>query len=162
MSSTYGIKDIYKFYKSYSDNPVPYNAFTSVWQSFIGKVTDGIVLEGKDFTMPFRMGSVGIRKQKVLVKMNDDGSIDKRFLRPDWKATKALWERDPEAKDRKQLVFHLNKHFGGYNCKWFWDKSTCSVPNQTAYSLSMTRENKRKLAAAIFDEDLEVDYYEQK
>jgi hypothetical protein len=162
MAVDYGIKDIYKFYKSYSDNPVPYVTFVRIWKTFVDKITDGIVLEGKDFVMPFRLGSVGIRKKKIIVQMNDDGSIDKRFLRPDWKATKELWKVDPEAKENKQLVFHLNKHFGGYNCKWFWDKSTCSVQNQTAYSLVMTRENKRKLAAAIFDEDSEVDYYEQK
>lgn len=162
MQANYGIKDIYKFYKSYSNNPVSPDVFRRVWDGFIQKVTDGIILEGKDFTMPFRLGSVGIRKQKIIVIMKDDGSIDKRYLRPDWKATKELWAQDPEAKERKQLVFHLNKHFGGYNCKWFWDKSTCSVQNQTAYSLSMTRENKRKLSVAIFDEDVEVDYYEQK
>jgi hypothetical protein len=162
MQRNYGIKDIYKFYKSYSDNPVPYKVFREVWEAFIEKVIDGIILEGKDFVMPFRLGSVGIRKQKIIVVMSDDGNIDKRYLRPDWKATKDLWETDFAAKERKQLVFHLNKHFGGFNCKWFWDKSTCSVHNQTAYSLVMTRENKRKLSAAIFDEDLEVDYYEQK
>jgi len=60
------------------------------------------------------------------------------------------------------LVFHLNKHFNGYNAKWFWDKSTCIVHNQTAYSLTLSRANKRKLSEAIFDEDLDVDYFEQK
>ena len=162
LANNYGIKDIYKYYKSYSDLPVSYKVFTSVWKEFIDKVTSDIVEGGKDFTMPFRLGSVGIRKQKIKVKMNDDGTIDKRYLRPDWKATKELWQKDENAKKRKQLVFHLNKHFNGYNAKWFWDKSTCSVTNQTAYSLTMTRDNKRKLAKAIFDEELEVDYYEQK
>ena len=162
MVADYGIKDIYKFYKSYSDNPIEYATFVRIWKKFVKKVTDGIVLEGKDFIMPFRLGAVGIRKSKIIVQMNEDGSIDKRFLRPDWKSTKELWKRDEEAKKRKQLVFHLNKHFGGYNCRWFWDKSTCAVQNQTAYSLTMSRENRRKLAAAIFNEELEVDYYEQK
>lgn len=158
----YATLDIYKFYKSYSDNPLSYRIFTDVWQAVISKVTHDIIYEGKDFTMPFRLGSVGIRKQKIRVKMNDDGTIDKRYLRPDWKATKELWARDETAKKEKRLVFHLNKHFGGYNVKWFWDKSTCSVPNQTAYSLTMTRGNKRNLAVAIKDEESEVDYYEQK
>ena len=162
QSASYGIKDIYSYYKSYSDKPLPYLTFKSVWRDFIYKVTQSIIEDGKDFAMPFRLGSVGIRKQKIKVIMNEDGSIDKRYLRPDWKATKELWIKDEDAKKAKQLVFHLNKHFGGYNAKWFWDKSTCLVPNQTAYSLTMTRENKRKLASAIFDEDLEVDYYEQK
>jgi len=162
MSNKYGIREAYKFYKSYTENPLPYPIFRAVWLSFIDKVTTGIVEEGKDFTMPYRLGSVGVRKQKIRVKMNEDGSIDKRYLRPDWNATKELWARDEKAKEAKQLVFHLNKHFGGYNCKWFWDKSTCAVTNQTAYSLTMSRENKRKLSGAIFNEELEVDYYEQK
>lgn len=162
MSTKYGIREAYKFYKSYTENPLDYKLFREVWISFIDKVTKGIVEEGKDFTMPYRLGSVGVRKQKIRVKMNPDGSIDKRKLRPDWNATKELWEKDDIAKKNKQLVFHLNKHFGGYNCKWFWDKSTCAIPNQTAYSLTMSRENKRKLSEAIFNDELEVDYYEQK
>jgi hypothetical protein len=162
MSVKYGIREAYRYYKSRVDNPIPYKKFREVWITLIDKVTKGIVEEGKDFTMPYRLGSVGIRKQKIRVKMNPDGSIDKRYLRPDWKATKELWKRDEEAKKDKRLVFHLNRHFGGYNAKWFWDKSTCIVKNQAAYSLTMSRENKRKLSEAIFDEDLEVDYYEQK
>jgi hypothetical protein len=158
----FGIRDIYKSYKSYSDNPLDYKQFLRIWEKFAERTLDDIILKGKDFVMPFRLGSLGIRKQKIRVKMNDDGTIDKRSLRPDWKATRELWERDEEAKNNKQLVFHLNKHFGGYNCKWFWDKSTCSVHNQTAYSLTMTRGNKRKLSAAIFDENIDVDYFEQK
>ena len=162
MSDKYGIREAYKYYKLYKENPVDYQTFRAIWITFIDKVTKGIVEEGKDFSMPYRLGSVGIRKQKIRVKMNPDGSIDKRYLRPDWNATKELWERDEEAKKTKRLVFHLNKHFGGYNAKWFWDKSTCIVKNQTAYSLTMSRENKRKLSEAIFNEDIEVDYYEQK
>jgi len=162
LASKYGIREVYRYYKSCVENPLPYPMFREVWITFIGKVTKGIVEEGKDFNMPYRLGSVGIRKRKIVVKLNPDGTIDKRSLRPDWNATKELWKRDEEAKETKRLVFHLNKHFGGYNAKWFWDKSTCIVKNQAAYSLTMSRENKRKLSEAIFDEDLEVDYYEQR
>ena len=162
MLVKYGLREAYKFYKLYTENPLPYPIFRAVWISLIDKVIKGIVEEGKDFAMPHRLGSVGIRKRKIKVILNPDGSIDKRYLRPDWKATKELWLIDEEAKKDKRLVYHLNRHFGGYNCKWFWDKSTCLVKNQTAYSLTMSRGNKRRLSEAIFDEDLEVDYYEQK
>lgn len=155
----HGIKDIYKFYRSTTLNPVEMNVFREIWEEFAELTTNDIVA-GKDFLMPFRIGIIGIRKRKIQVKLNPDGTIDKRYLRPDWKATNELWNRDAEAKERKQIVFHLNKHFGGFNCKWFWDKSTCCIPNQTVYSLVMTRENKRKLAKAIFEG--EVDYYEQR
>jgi hypothetical protein len=156
----YGIKEIYKYYKSYSENPVEYQIFVRAWKDFAEQIINDIVFTGKDFMMPFRIGNLGIRKHKIIVNVNADGTIDKRYLRPDWASTKKLWEDDPEAKKRKQLVFHLNKHFRGFNCKWFWDKSTCSITNQTAYSLVMSRTNKRKLAQAIFSG--EVDYYEQK
>ena len=79
MLVKYGIREAYKFYKLYNENPVDYQTFRSIWIMFIDKVTKGIVNEGKDFAMPYRLGSVGIRKQKIVVKMNPDGSIDKRY-----------------------------------------------------------------------------------
>lgn len=161
MQEKQGIKEVYKFYRDNNENPIPSAQFRRVWGTFITQVIENIILTGKDFNMP-SLGSVGIRKQKVIVGMTHDGKIDKRYLRPDWKATKELWVRDAVAKEKKQLVFHLNKHFNGFNCRWFWDKSTCTVINNTAYSLTMTRANKRLLAEVINNEDIEVDYYEQK
>lgn len=161
MQEKLGIKDIYRFYKQGVSKPVDMHTFKRVWEDFADQVIQRIILEGKDFHMP-SLGDVGIRKQKVVVAMTPEGDIDKRYLRVDWKSTKDLWARDAEAKKRKQLVFHLNKHFNGFNVKWFWDRSTCLTINNTAYSLTMTRANKRLLAEVIHDDDNEVDYYEQK
>ncbi len=161
MQEKQGIKNIHRFYRESSVKPVDFRTFKRVWETFIEEVIQVIILGGKDFSMP-SLGSVGIRKQKVIVAMTPEGDIDKRYLRPDWDATKKLWAKDAVAKVKKQLVYHLNRHFNGYNCKWFWDKSTCSVPNNTAYSLTMTRAHKRQLAKVIQDDDIEVDYYEQK
>ena len=161
MQGKQGIKEVYRFYKKTAHKPVDFHTFKRVWEVFALEITQMIMLEGKDFSMP-SLGTVGIRKQKVIVAMTPDGEIDKRYLRPDWKATKELWAKDEGAKRDKQLVFHLNKHFNGFNCKWFWDKSTSIVRNNTTYSLIMTRANKRALAEVIHNEDIEVDYYEQK
>jgi len=161
MQEKQGIKNIFRFYKENATKPVNFHTFKRVWERFIDQVIDDIILEGKDFLMP-SLGTLGIRKQKVIVKMTPDGDIDRRSLRPDWDATKKLWARDAIAKAAKQLVYHLNKHFNGYNCKWFWDKRTCAVPNHSAYSIIMSRANKRRLSSAIHDENIEVDYYEQK
>jgi hypothetical protein len=159
MQANYGVKDIHRFYKEGSSKPVDLHTFKRVWETFIEQVVQDIILDGKDFIMP-SLGATGIRKSKVIVKMTPEGEIDKRYLRPDWKATKELWAKDTVAKVKKQLVFHLNKHFNGFNAKWFWDKRTCMVPMNTAYSLTMTRANKRALSKVIFDEDVDVDYYE--
>jgi len=161
MQEKQGLNTIFKFYREASTKPTDFRTFKRVWETFIDEVVKSITLDGKDFNMP-SLGSLGIRKQKVIVAMTPEGDIDKRYLRPDWAKTKELWARDEEAKKRKQLVFHLNKHFNGFNCKWFWDKSSCSVINNTAYSLTMTRANKRLLAEVINNENLDVDYYEVK
>lgn len=161
MLEKQGVKEIYRFYKKTASKPTDFRTFKRVWDSFITSVVQSIVLEGKDFNMP-SLGTLGIRKQKVQVKMTPDGKIDTRYLAPDWKATKELWARDEEARKKKQRVFHLNKHFNGFKCKWFWDKASCSVPNYGAYSFMMTRANKRLLASVIQNEDIDVDYHEQR
>lgn len=161
MQEKQGLKDIYRFYKQTAKKPVDFNTFKRVWETFIDEVIQGVILEGRDFNMP-SLGSLGIRKQKIVVGLTEDGEIDRRNLRPDWDATKKLWASNPEAKKNKQLVYHLNKHFNGYNAKWFWDKRTCSVTNNTAYSLTMSRANKRLLSTIIKDEETQVDYHEQK
>jgi len=161
MQEKEGLKGIFRFYKQSASRPTDFRTFKRVWETFIDQVIDSIILEGRDFVMP-SLGTLGIRKQKVIVVMTPDGDIDKRYLRPDWKATKELWARDADAKARKQLVFHLNKHFNGFNVKWFWDKRTCTVPNHSAYNITMSRANKRRLSRVIHDENIEVDYYEQK
>jgi hypothetical protein len=161
MQEKQGLKGVYKLYKESSSRPTDFRTFKRVWETFIDQVIQVIILEGRDFIMP-SLGTLGIRKSKVIVKMTPEGDIDKRYLRPDWKKTKELWARDSEAKEKKQLVFHLNKHFNGFNVKWWWDKRTCIVPNHSAYALVMSRANKRKLSGAIYDENTEVDYYEQK
>lgn len=161
MEENLGIKHIYRFYKKSTDKPVPSLQFKRVWETFVKEVIQDIILEGRDFNMP-SLGILGIRKKKIVVTMTEDGDIDKRYLAPDWKTTKELWARDAKAKKEKRLVFHLNKHFNGFTCKWFWDKATCSVTNNTAYSLTMTRANNRLLAQVIFNEETQVDYHEQK
>ncbi|KKM22113.1 hypothetical protein LCGC14_1628690 [marine sediment metagenome] len=43
MSVRYGIREAYKYYRLYNENPVDCKIFRSVWNTFIDKVTDGIV-----------------------------------------------------------------------------------------------------------------------
>jgi len=72
----YGIREAYKHYKLYRENPVGFKEFRLIWNTFIDKVTTGVAREGRDFSMPYRLGGVGIRKRKIVVKLNPDGTID--------------------------------------------------------------------------------------
>ena len=47
---------------------------------------------------------------------------DLKNLKPDWQKTKELWANDEEAKNSKQLVYHLNEHSGGHFYRFFWSR----------------------------------------
>jgi hypothetical protein len=56
------------------------------------------------------------------------------------------------------LVYHLNDHTDNYYYRFYWDKSTCNVYNNTAYSFIPARPNKEKLAKILREGG--VDYFE--
>lgn len=159
----YGIADIYKFYKSEQNKNnkevVDEKIFKKVIKTFNKLVTELIVEESYEFRMPKRLGYIRIRKHKTRIIIDANGKLKTGHLHPDWKATKELWSTNEAAKKIKKIVYHTNKHTQGYYCKWYWDKRTCNIKNNTAYSLVMSRTNKRRIAQAINNNE-NIDYYE--
>ena len=93
------------------------------------------------------MGTIYIVGRKPTIRFDEDGKVV--GLAPDWVETKKLWDRDPEAKAKKQRVFHTNSHSDGYRFKWNWSKNNVLVENKTLYSLRLTRDNKRIVNSLI-------------
>lgn len=121
------------------------------------------------FYFPDRLGCLKVVQFKQKIKLLDNGTLDKRRLRANWKATKELWSRlypDKSWKEivaikDKPIVYHENKHSSGLNYRWRWDKSTAYVKNCTVYRLNISRTNDRKLAKALKNRDLNL-YYSTK
>lgn len=158
-STDYGIKDTYIHFKN-EGGTVEYKLFTTILKEFYSELSKLMIFKAFDFKMPYRLGRLRIRKYKPKVRMRDDGSLNKSRLRPDWNQTRQLWERSKEAKEKKQLVYHTNKHTNGYQHRFFWEKRTSNIPNHSAYSFLPCRNNKRTLAKVLTDEDSEVDFFE--
>lgn len=160
--TNYGIRDAYKFYrKKYnSENTINSSEFSAICKNFNKKVSNLIMYENFSFLLPFRLGRIRIRKYKPKTYIQKDGTLDKSRLRPDWQATNKLWFNNPQAKKEKKLVFHLNNHTDGFQHRWFWEKLTSNVKNNSAYSFIPSRNNKRTLASVLKNEELEVDYFE--
>lgn len=154
--------NLYRYYKKTSKySPVERKVFGEIIRKFNTAIIDAMIYKAFEFHFPARLGTIRIKKIKIKVKMNDDGTIDKRYLAPDWKATKELWNKDEDAKNRKQLVYHLNRHTNGYKHRFFWNKQNSNVRNQTIYTLDMARYSvKRRLAAALKNTKLNLNYYE--
>jgi len=156
----FGIRDAYMYYKSTCDTAVDYNIFTDICKEFYKEVSKMIVFNAFELRMPYRLGRLRVRKYKPKLKINADGTLDKSKLFVDYANTNKLWSEDEEAKKNKKLVYHLNDHSNGYQHRWFWEKRTSNIPNHSAYCFMPSRQNKRTLAKALKDEDIEIDFFE--
>ena len=141
------LKDSYKFYtEDFSEQSaffVEYSVYKNICIDFNKMICKYILEEAGEFELPYRMGTLRIKKTKM------DYS-NKNYMRPDWKRTKELG----------RTVYHLNDHTGGFRYRWAWDKSSIRTVGKKLYSFTATRTNKRTLAALLKDEDKNIDYFE--
>lgn len=126
--------------------------YTSFLKSFFDEFVDAMIYENKEFNLPYRTGLMCIRKYQQKVKIVDGKVINK--LPVDYNATLKLWEEDPEAKEKKQLVRHLNKNRMLYRFVVY--KSKARFKNKEYYWFKPTRTNKLKLKDAIKNNMIEV------
>ena len=131
-------------YKSYDDYyKVGYKTYRNICEDFNKKIMDDILLKSKEFKMPFRLGSLRIKKKK----MNFSNKLRNK-LKIDWKATR----------ENNKVIYHLNDHTNGYNYRWYWEKRNAIIKNKSIYSFQATRTNKRRLATLL--QNNEIDYFE--
>lgn len=130
--------------------------YHNILKDFYGHISERI-LKGEDFKMFERLGTIGIRKNKIHIKINKEGDVITNAP-IDFKKTMELWQDDSEAKEKKVLVRHLNEHTNRYIHRWYWDKSVANFRNKIAYAFIPSRKNKRKLSKKLKSDD-NVDYY---
>ena len=159
----YGVRHIFSFYKKKQKKEkktaVSESDFGKIIKHFNKEICSSIVNDSYEYRMPYRLGYLRIRKHKTRLILDANGKLKTGHMHPDWIATKSLWEKNPEAKAIKKIIWHTNKHTQGYYYKWFWDKSVCNIKNSSVYSLVMSRTNKRSIAEAIRTNE-NIDYYE--
>ena len=150
-----------------SDFNVPFLDFYNVIGKFNTKVKDAMIYNSWVFKMPYRLGTLYIKKMKMNFKLNQDGSIDKRGLVPDWPKTLKLWEKlypglsKQELKKipNKKLVFYMNEHTFGYKFIIHWQKKYCNIPNNGPYEFIFAKGNRRELAC-VLKSNPNITYYE--
>lgn len=129
----YYIKDISENSKYYQD----YRIFRDICED-ANKELSNEILEGYFFTMPYRLGTIRIKKRKV----------DLNNLKPDF----GLFNRSNENYKNK----HLNEHSGNYYVRYYWTKRVETlIKNKSVYSFIPTRANKRELAKRIKENTIE-------
>lgn len=136
------IRDSYKLYKKSTENPVDIKTYIEIANGYNQHLMDK-VLDGEKVTLPMRFGTLCIMGKKQKIRFDENGNV--KGLAPDWVKTKQLWDKNSEAKERKQLVYHTNEHSSTIRYKFLWAKSRVLITNKTLYSLRLTRTNKREV-----------------
>lgn len=142
------LRDSYKLYKETVENPVDIKTYLSLTAEY-NKFLINKVLEGKEVTLPSKMGTLSILGKAQEIKFNEEGKVI--GLAPDWVKTRELWKNNAEAEKKKQLVYHTNPHTDNVRYKFLWSKRNVLVENKTLYSLRLTRTNKRAVHQKILD-----------
>lgn len=147
----YGMTDYYKFYidrysKKFGD--IPAQSYNTIVTEFNLMLAEMIVTEGLDFTIPFQLGIIGVRKYKPTVKLSESGSlINKLPVNP--LETAKLWDSNPEAREKRIYIRYTNKHSDGYVFSLYYFKNKAKFKNKEGYSMIHKRGLKRKLSKNI-------------
>lgn len=139
------LRDSYKKYIETTEEPIDIKNYLII-NGLYNKFLINKALQGHEVTLPSRMGTLSVVGRKPTVRIEDGKVVG---LAPDWVKTKQLWDSNPEAKNKKQLVYHTNAHTDGVRYKWNWSKNNVLVENKTLYALKLTRDNKRTVHKLI-------------
>jgi hypothetical protein len=135
------IRSSYKRYSKEVETPVEITDFISIANGYMEFLMQK-VKEGEEVTMPARVGTLFIQGTKKNLKFNKDGVP---LLPPNWGETKKLWDRSPDAKATKRIVYCLNEETNGVVYKVNWSKNRVPIENKIYYNLILTRDNKRAI-----------------
>ena len=139
------IRSSYKRYSEEMRTPIEEKEFIIVANGYMEFLIQK-VLEGEEVTMPARLGTLFIQGVKKKLKFNRDGIP---LLPPNLAKTKELWDKNPEAKATKKIVYCLNEETDGVVYKLHWSKNRVPIENKLYYNFILTRANKRAIHQSI-------------
>ena len=142
------IRKSFKFYrkqKTASNSHVDIKTYINIANEY-NKFIFEKLLTGDEITLPGRMGSMMIKGRKVKITFDENGNPK---LPPDWVKTKQLWDRSPEAKEKRTKLYHTNEHTNGVIYAVKWSKNAVAIENKRLYSFRLVRTNKRRIHTLI-------------
>lgn len=171
--SNAGTSQMYKFYcfkyfKEKVDNRIKvytkskYNITAGQYNTIVEAINklvgEEIVYDGLELTLPCRLGVIGLKKRKH--KLWIDKPTGRAAGYPvNLKETKDLWDRDPQAKAKKQYVFFTNEHTNQNMYRISYDRKNAHFTYKKVYRFKPCRYLNRELAKVLKDNKLNIDAY---
>lgn len=152
LPSDYGMKDYFKFFQGkYGKDIVNPGKFNKIVSEINLAIIDMMLNEGFEYKMPYLNTTLLIKKDKRTPKLIDGKLYSTSPV--NWPVTNKLWKEDPEAREKKILVRHLNNHTSGYVFRIYLKKFGCSLNNRSIFRFKPTRKFQRALGERIKDDN---------
>lgn len=156
IKSHYGGPAFYRFFKKkYPDSEVSGIVYAKIIKEFNSFVRDSISKKGNPYHLPAGIGIVELRKKKVEITFNEDGTM-KNTLPVNWRETRQLWDENEKAKEKKIKIRFVNQHSNGYTFKIVYLRSSANYKNKSIYRIRFNRQMKRQLSKSIFENKIEA------
>lgn len=139
VTNSYGSKDAFHYYRKIKPTNSKYVLTDCQYLQIIRLINNQLrdfLIEGKDVTLPEKMGRLELRKRKSKIKFKD-GKIETN-LPVNWNATLKLWYENPICKQNKQLVRQEVKEIFIVN----YNVSKANFNNKTFYEFFTNRDIK--------------------
>ena len=149
LKANYGMKDYYKHYCKNVENPVTAKQYNEIIGVLNQGIIDLILNNNLEYNIPHVGMTLCVRKFKSIPKIENGKLINNTPI--DWKATNALWDENPEAKERKILLRHLNTHSSKHVFRIKLLKFGKLYKNKKHYKFKAARDFSRALAKRILD-----------
>ena len=148
IKQTITIGDTYERYlqETPEEDQVDKSSYVALCRAFNRLMMDRVI-KGDKIALPAKLGTLEVKGFKENFDIENGGII--RGLSPNWKATKELWEREPQTKIDGKIIYNTNEHSDGVRYKYLWSKRNCHIRNHALYSLRITRAMKRTLSLLI-------------
>lgn len=137
---------------------VKVKTYLAIIKDFHREVMRMIIEETFTWNMPFRMGTIRVRKKKQTYGFDQNGNLYTNSIPIDYKATKEMWKTNERARLEHKKIYITNEHSNGYKVTFHWSKKKAMCHGIREWQFIPTRTNKRQLAKC-FKENPNMDYY---
>ena len=158
IKTDFGMEDYFKYYKSKTERPKQSRViYNKVITDFNNEIQRLIIEENLIYQFPGVNMELMLKKEKRKPRIVNGKLINN--LPINWKATNELWNKDPEAKEKKLLVRLHNSHTASHVFRIYCKKFKSNLKSRGLYKWKTIRTMARALGKAIKDPEKNIDAY---
>ena len=143
IRNSLGVYDAFKYYRKHRPDDKKFVLTESQYFAIIRQINNILVkhiVKGDPVKLPYRMGTIELRKYKGSIKLDEHGKVVTN-LPVDWDGTLKLWYEDEESYRNKTLLRINEKEI----YKIYWNKEDSNFNNRCFYEIKFNKELKAEL-----------------